>query len=544
MVRGATGGQIVLGLGAAVAFSLPAGAAGAPPSDPACLGLVGGSTGLLVAGGSIPSGDQLAGRPGGFGPVAGGAVAATLPTAVRLKTQRETFGDDFAFALRDGRMYVVRAEQGRALRGERWHALELPACLDGHVQEISADGHLLLAVGRQRQLYAHDIPAKDLSPERWTWRWGPYFWTGMGIRLFGDVRRWAASELTSQETFTDSSGHRRKPLGVATAYLLRGDQRRITYLDPWLPTDESREVCGPRRGTLPLAGLSGSGSTVFVVGRRGELYTRIYDFDVSGANTVFGDYSWQRGRPASDARWQLPGPAWVRQPAPPGVITDRIAISKTGSGSDDRVLRVEGRDSRGRDGYWEKPIASRRRGAWHFVATAARLGGRRLPLGGRAPRFAPNNRRYAGTIAGTPAEILDFNPECSPATLRVHVAGAPPLDLVLHSSDGLRQETRAHGLSDTPREYNGAIEVPAAALALPASDPRRAWVQAQLGGRPMTTAPIAVTTTRLRFLAQCWQLTLNGAQARADVPRVPPDLGAAFARLTEQQKDGRGPSPC
>lgn len=530
---------------AAVALVLAASPAALadPPDNPSCLALAAGSTGLLVVGGEIRTPDQLAGRRGGFGDPAPPDVATTLPDAIAFKSAIETFSLEYAFALRGGRIYVRPAELGRGVPDEPWRELELPDCLRGRVAEISADGRLLLALGEHRQLYSHDMPGGDLSAERWTWRWGPYFWSGSGMRMFEDVRRWAASELTSGERFTDSSGREQTPIGVATVYLLRGDGRRITYLDPWLPADESREVCGPRRETVPLVALSGSGSTVFVAGRRGELYTRLYDFDVSGANTVFGSYSWQEGRPSEDARWQLPGPGWVRHRRPPGLFTDRLSIAKTGRGSADRLLRVEGRDRRGRTGWWEKGIAERR---WRFVSSDALLEGRRLPRRGRTRTFVPDDRRYAGTIAGAPAEVLDLNPECSPATLRVHVEPGLPLDLVLHSSDGLRQETREHGLDDTPREYNGAIEVPRELFSsLDRRDPRlEAWIDENLGGRRFTAAPLAVTGTRLRFLAQCWELTLNGAPARPDQPRIPPDLGAMVGRFTEQQKDGRGGAAC
>lgn len=420
--------------------------------------------------------------------------------------------------------------------------LELPTCLDGHVRQVSADGRLLLARDESGQVFSHDMPGGDLSSERWTWRWGPYFWAGAGTDLFSDVRSWSASELTSGEFLTDSAGQRRTPIGVATVYLLRGDRRTLTYLDPWLPVDESREVCGPERGTVPLAAMSGSGSTVFVADERGGLWTRLYDFDVSGANTVFGDFSWQQGRPASDARWQLPAPAWLRHSAPPGQVTDRISISKSGLGSADRVLRVEGRDRAGRTGYFEKRLDA---AAWRFVATGLRSSGNALPRpDSRA--FAADDRLFRGTVDGATVTARDVNPSCSPVHLAVEVAPGLRLDLLLHLSDGMRQETRARGLDDTPREYNGAIEIPAATFAaLPRSDARlRAWVVANLGGQRITTAPVALTTTRLRFLAQCWQLTLGGAPARLDVPRLPPDLGAVVGRTTEMQKDGRSPRAC
>ena len=88
-------------------------------------------------------------------------------------------------------------------------------------------------------------------------------------------------------------------------------------------------ICRFRLASMPLA-----------VSRRAEVFTRLYDFDVSGANTVFGSYSWERDRPASDTRWQLPGPGWVRHRKPPGTITDRISINKTGDDARDRLLRI------------------------------------------------------------------------------------------------------------------------------------------------------------------------------------------------------------
>ncbi|WP_354697619.1 hypothetical protein DSM112329_03255 [Paraconexibacter sp. AEG42_29] len=543
-VRGRRAGALVAA--AALLVSVPGAAApgvaeAAPPTDPRCLGLVGGSTGLLVVGGSLPTADSLARRPGGYGPVATPAVAATLPDDVVFKTATETFAGAHAFAVRDGVIYLRPATEGRGVAGRPWRVLRTPACLTGRVRQISADHRLLLAIDATRQVYAHDMPGDDVSPERWTWRWGPYFWTGLGVRLFADVTDWAASEFTSSERFLDSAGRERTPIGVATVYLLRDGGRRITYLDPWLPSDESREVCGPRRGTTALASLSASGSTVFAVSRRAELFTRLYDFDVSGANTVFGAFSWAQDRPASDARWQLPAPAWVRQPLPPGTVTDRLTIAKTGLGAGARVLRIAGRTRGGRTGYWEKPIAAPR---WRFVPVTGPLVGSPLSRRTRTVPASPAAHRFAGSIDGAAAEVRDFTVQCSPATLRVQVAPGLPLDLTLHTSDGMRQETRARGLDDVPREYNGAIEVPQATWArLTAGDPRlRAWIDKHLDGRRIATAPVAVTRTRLRFLARCWSLTLDGGPARPD--RVALDAGAVLARERERAQDGRPLPTC
>lgn len=521
---------------AAVLLGTAASQAAPPTSDPSCLAQLAGSTGVIQVGGELPTAGTLQGRNGGYGDPAPASVARTLPDQVLLRTSAETASREYLFALRAGHVYVRPGTAGVGAPREPWRVLLLPSCLDGHVAQLSADHRLLLAVADDGQVYSHDMPGGDLSPERWTWRWGPYFWTGTGWRMPTDVRDWAASEFTSSETFTDTSGRTQHPIGVATVYLLRGDRRTITYLDPWLPVDDSRQVCGPQRGTLPLAGLSGSGSTVLVVDHRGGLWTRLYDFDVTGANTVFGDYSWQRGRPASDTRWQLPAPGWVRHTSPPGQVTDRVSISKTGTRAQDRVLRVEGRQGR-RTGVWEKPLIGR---SWRFVPTGRPLAGAALDPSATDFRFPADDHVYRGTVGGAPVVAVDVNPECAPVRVVVGL-GRERLDLRLTLHDGMRQETRAQGLDDTPREYNGSLEVRGWGRLGPEA---RAWVEANLGGQRVSTAPVALTTTRLRFLAQCWQLTLNGGPARLDVPRVPVDMGMVVGRATETQKDGRSPRAC
>lgn len=513
-----------------------------PPKQAACLPLVAGTSGLAYVGPLVPSLDSLLGQRTGFGPVASPATTARLPERVVFKDQRATFSNDFAFALLDGRIYVRRAKVGKPLAGEKWHALKLPTCLSGKVTAISADQKLLLALGPDRQLYSNDMASGGPAAEGWTWRWGPPLWLGGGQKMYADVQRWATSGFDSYETFTDTSGRVQHPIGVATVYLLRDGGRRITYLDPWLPQDQSREVCTPRRGTLPLANLSASGSTAFVAGQRGELYTRLYDFDTSGANTIFGDYSWQVGRPAKDKRWQLPGPAWKKQPTPNGTITDRISIAKTGTDASNRLLVVEGRDAQGRVGRFEKQINA---AEWTFVATGDALAGRRLPLASPAPYGAVDARRYAGTIGGRPAVVTNFGPECSPANLQVSFGSGVRLDLVLHSTDGMRQLVRARGLTDAPRQYNGAIEIPAATYAKLATLPPsvRTWISTNLSPGRFTTSPLAVTTTKLRSLSQCWSLTLNGQPARPDAPGLP-DYGVLGSSLFEMFKDGRPPKFC
>lgn len=513
-----------------------------PPKELDCLALLAGTTGIPLLGENLPATDTT-GLPAGYGPLATASQLKTLPSRVVFKDQTSTFSTKYAFSLLNGQIFVRRATAGVPLQGESWHLLKLPACLDGKITSITADEKLLFALGPGRQLYSNGMPNGAPATEHWTWRWGPYFYLGSGMTLFKDVSRWSASGFSPDATFTDTSGRTQHPIGVATAYLMRDNGRRITYLDPWLPQDESREVCTPRRGTLPLANLSSAGSTIFAVGQRGELFTRLYDFDVSGANTVLGKYSWQNPRPASDTRWQLPGPEWRTQPKPRGTITDRISIARTGVDASDRLLVVEGRDSKGRKGRFEKKIYAP---SWEFTVSKDSLKGRTLPLKSPLAYGKVDSRTYKGTIGGREAVVSNFGPECSPATLTVSFGGKLKLNLVLHSSDGLRQEVRERGLTDIPREYNGATEIPEATYRGLAKQPAsvREWVAANLSLGRFTTSPLAVTTTRMTSLSKCWKLTLNGEAARPDKLALPPDVGIVVGRLTELQQDGRAPSLC
>ena len=139
-----------------------------------------------------------------------------------------------------------------------------------------------------------------------------------------DVDAWSTSEFTGDG---DVQGH----LWAAPQADRRGDRLPPS---PRRPAHHlHRPLAARRREPRGLhtaarrddaGGLSASGSTVLAVSRRGEIYTRLYDFDTSGANTVFGSYSWQQDRPAGDTRWQLPPAGWVRHQNPPGTITDRL----------------------------------------------------------------------------------------------------------------------------------------------------------------------------------------------------------------------------
>ena len=214
-------------------------------------------------------GDDMAGivpDEAGAGSCPGRAVSPSssargLPAAARAATcttdwprtgsrsgTRNTLSNEYAFALRDGTIYVRPATVGEPRPGSVWRRLELPPCLDGQVREISADHRLLVALG---------LGPAGLLPRhaRWgpvggaTWRCGVRTWTGSGMRMWDDVREWATPELTSAEWFRDTAGGsttRRGRNGLLSCGATAGGSP--DHLDPGCPR---REPGGARPAQAP-----------------------------------------------------------------------------------------------------------------------------------------------------------------------------------------------------------------------------------------------------------------------------------------------------
>ena len=277
-----------------------------------------------------------------------------------LKSPTQSRNRRWYFAVKDGRLYV-KPNIERTGQDGRWQLVSTPACLDGDIREISADDDELVALDSERSIYTMDqaLAAPDLF--NWTSRWGIPFWLGVGSTVPRDVRTWSWSVISPrEELYWDDPAGNQHTIGegkVSHIWSLDPSGQRFSYVDPWLPIDRSYEMCGPLRGRLRVASLSTSGSVVFAMNGLGDLYTRIYDFDISGPDNLFFRYSYEDQRGVANPAIQLPPAAWVQQPKVPGRITDLISIEKVGRGTLHRTLRVEGLDASGQTGFWEKDMA-------------------------------------------------------------------------------------------------------------------------------------------------------------------------------------------
>ncbi|MFE6863083.1 hypothetical protein [Nocardia sp. NPDC057668] len=438
-------------------------------------------------------------------------ATVALPDRIHFRTATETFNRRWSFTTRDGGLFVKEAA---SIGG--WRAMPLPKCLAGNLTGVSADDDELLAVDRAGRFYNLD---RILSaPKDWNWssRYGTPLWTGPGNALPPGTLDWTWSVLSPNEdhVWRDTAGNDH-PVGgakVSHVFALTDGGTRLRYIDPWLPVDHSYEVGLPGNRFRAVA-LSTSGSTSLVVNEHGDLYTRLYDFDISGADKVFFRYSYedQRGRreapdmlservDSGTAAIQLPAPGWVREPKIPGEITDRISIHKTGVGSDARELRVEGR-SAGRTGYWTKALTAN---AWTFVPTDQ-------PLGSALLANTPDDRSvdpsvpespydYAGRTAAWSATIESFDLAQTPTPLRLDFGDGNHLDLTLHTVDGLRQLPQRPGISAQDRHFDGTLEVPADLVSSLATQPApiREFLTDTLAGRRFTDTAVVVTDTGFR----------------------------------------------
>ncbi|MCF8587437.1 hypothetical protein [Gordonia liuliyuniae] len=467
----------------------------------------------------------------------------SAPKHVELRTETTQFNLHWEFAL-VGRRLITRP---RGTDGP-WRAVPLPSCLQNRLVAISLDDDELVGVDRRGWIYTMDNV--NQSPRLWNWTsaWGAMLWTAPG-RTLPDQRTggWALSVTSPSDNraYQDIAG-RVHPSGQAKMTMipaLTGDGSRITYADPWLPNDNSYEVGGPLGGRFTSMSLSAAASTMFVINRFGDMYTRTFDFDSSGSDSVFFRYSWdsQDGKPSatdlntetwdrSTAAIQLPAPDWRRQPKIPGEITSTITVIATGPGVERRELRVAGRRD-GVAGFWHKDLHA---STWSFSPTGGALSGTPLqnsaadrssetlapPVPWNLSASLPSRKAAVDgeTLLdiGLPYSVVDpraldriglhapksgyrlyvkaFDPA---ATTRPAVVIAPNgrrIDVLLHTADGMRMTPSRPGLTATPRHLIGAVALDDATYARRGSDPTvRAFVRDWMKGKSI--APISLSAT-------------------------------------------------
>ncbi len=467
----------------------------------------------------------------------------SAPARVELRTETAQFNRHWEFALADHRLLT------RPRSSTQWRSVPLPSCLLQRLVAISLDDDELVGVDRRGWIYTMDNV--NQSPRLWNWTsaWGAMLWTAPGRTLPGrKPGGWALSVSSpwDNRVYQDVAG-RVHPSGMAKMTMipaLTGDGSRITYADPWLPNDDSYEVGGPLGGRFQAISLSASASTMFVMNKYGDMFTRTFDFDSSGSDSVFFRYSWesQRGKPSADnllvetwnrstAAVQLPAPDWARQPKIPGRITSTVTVISTGSGVERRELRVAGVHG-GVVGFWHKALHA---STWSFTRTGGPLPGAQIensaadrssetlapPSQWNLSASLPSRRALVdGQLlidVGLPYSVVDprtldrIGLSAPASGYRLHVAAFDPaattrpavvvtpscarIGVLLHTADGMRMSPSSPGLTSVPRHLVGAIALDDATFARRRTDKAvHGFVRDWMRGKAIAPITLSATT--------------------------------------------------
>lgn len=409
---------------------------------------------------------------------------AQLPQDIWFKNNQQTFNSVYYSALLDGDIWI---KPNRLLTGKSgvWQKLKLPHTLQGQVKEIASDDEHIIAINQHNEIYTMWSALGEVEKFRWQKAWGFPFWFGPGHSMNETLLKWDFSVVSPEldEYYTDPVGNL-SPVGFAkVSHIigLKADGRNVAYNDPWLATDWSYEICGPERGRFAIKAQAAAGSTTFVMGQHGDMFTRIYDFDLAGHNDLFKySYEDQSARPPeqlplSDTHMythavQLPAFPWVEQPKINGRITDRLSMYKLGKGVVNRVLRVEGWNEAGQTGFYQKQLIE---DSWSFHVTGHVIVGSEvnnlaqdmsqqnlLSLEGKNYQRAAKKGWWARiTKTDWQAQIKDFDPYCSPAPLTITSAGGDQLTIKLHGRETIRAISRERGINDQLLRLHGAMEI-------------------------------------------------------------------------------------
>ncbi|RLA63928.1 MAG: hypothetical protein DRQ88_01450 [Epsilonproteobacteria bacterium] len=387
--------------------------------------------------------------------------AEDLPQEIFLKTPTQTRNNFNEFILKDG--VIWQKPLGSA--PSNWNKIPMQNGPKNPIN-IAVGGGYFQALNKDGIVYTLKSAFKtNANKYKWSKNWGHPIGKGPGAKLPLDMRAWDFSQLSLKEDkFVLNPISKKKDfyLGNAHIFWLHRNGRWIKFMDPWVISDHSYEVCGPYRARFKAINLSSAGSLIFLINKYGDMFTRLYDFDLSGHNSIYYRYSYNsRGQKGAFSPRQLPLPGWKRQPKIKGKITNIISVFKSGVGATNRELRVEGINSNGEAGYWHKDVSDSR---WNFTKTNHELFGKKLknsPFSRALNTLGPpDSKRYVtASNSNYELELLDYHPYCSPAQLLIKADGKK-LKLKFHYRGTFRTRARPRGLTDAVLEQNGAIEIP------------------------------------------------------------------------------------
>ncbi len=355
-----------------------------------------------------------------------------LPDRVVFKTKTEAITPFFFYAVRDGRLWMKpnpdSGESGpwRVLdngRPDKWYWRHQPNA----IRAISADGSFLVAQGDDGVFYSlrwstlgvtgwGSLIAVGRGPHVWSDSWG-FPLDLFSPKLSTDKRKFSDFHMSSRTRHNagyceDGNGyHHRFDFGCDEVITLSADGTMFDGIDPWLGANYHLLFASPHQGKTHIISYDSSASTHMAMDDHGHIYTRMFDFDVSGQDHYFFGYTWA-DNDSHYMRRRLPLPDWVEQPPVPGQTTSKLTITVTPGqkGNAARTLVVEGIDAQGHTGYFTKGITDK---AWTFVPTGERLSGKLVIAPAPNPAATTTASQYDlvahGTLGTAAVSLADFN---------------------------------------------------------------------------------------------------------------------------------------
>ncbi len=359
-------------------------------------------------------------------------INGTYPDHIYIKTPTQTFTKDYEFMIRAGKLYY------KAKTEALWNLYAKTGLPDGAacVTEISGDSNCVFVfddLGRLYRTYTEKEVRNNaaspfyVKPFTWIYLYGwpqsVVFKQGLTVK---DKRAWAMGArrkdlLWHEDIFGNE--HHYGTMGLETIYFLTKNGQEIRFTDSGLPADLSKTFLTPQNGRFIAVNLSNSGSTNFIIGDKGSMYTRLIDFDTMGCDPMFFKYTYEPYKSkykGSEYRsnfesWALPAEDWKKQAdiklEGKARLTKFISIHQNGQGNSARELRVAGLDKDGNTGFYYKLIFD---SEWTF---------KKCPLALKEEDFLSGKEEWGSSaecsfkgglfenskaVEGVKVEVLDF----------------------------------------------------------------------------------------------------------------------------------------
>jgi len=365
-----------------------------------------------------------------------------FPLYVFFRDKDLTFNSKYNFYLKNQRLYFSKRDHNKNLAVGKWTQVSIPKGVTP--KKIEADSDILILTAKNGQIYKANNAFDDnfKSPnfsKKWGYilgRWPP------GMKIAPKYKKWALSSVNPKEDkfYTDDlKNYHGVAKGITHIFLLGEQGQEIIFLDPWLPPDYSYRICSPLHGKMSSTAISSSASTIFLINKYGDMFYRIYDFDIGGSNdkqfkSTFiphkakGKVSWKEIKGSWTARNSTRYISKIGWTAIPKIknakITDRITVIRKGPGMVSRVFRVEGRRG-GKTGYFEIVHVNKTPfRKWKFVETGHKIRGSILDnksFDNSKNSLGPKNfaLNFMGSYKGFNFKAKNFNPFCQKNTLEI-----------------------------------------------------------------------------------------------------------------------------